>query len=143
MTIYSPSTLLTGPNHFEAGQAAGAVTLVPDMVDLISSFAGMFSSTQSTAGSGSWTLALADRGTRIRYNNAASGAFTVPPNASVAFEVDTVIMFCQVGAGQLTIAAGAGVTLQSPSTRTTRAQWSTIAIQQDSANVWVLSGDLT
>ena len=67
----------------------------------------------------------------------------MPPNASVAFPVGTVIEIVQYGAGQITIAPGAAVTLRNPSSLTTRAQYSTIGLRQRAANEWVVSGDLT
>lgn len=91
----------------------------------------------------SYTPVLADRGTCLEMSSTSPITFTIPPNSSVPFDVGTVIEICQVSTGQVTVAAGAGVTLRTPSSATTRAQWSTVSIRQRATNEWVVSGDLT
>ena len=76
----------------------------------------------------------------------AAGAlnFTVPPNSSVAYDIGAVIEVCQIGAGQVTLVAGAGVTLRTPTgTLTTRAQYSTVSIRKRGTDEWVVAGDLS
>jgi hypothetical protein len=46
-------------------------------------------------------------------DNASPIALTIPPNSSVAYGIGTQINIMQLGAGQVTITAGAGVTLNS------------------------------
>lgn len=94
-----------------------------------------------TAQTGAYTFALTDAGTEVDYNSTSAGTFTIPPNSSVAFPVGTVISCRQIGTGQLTIAAGSGVTLHTANAATTRVQWSLISITQISANTWVVDGD--
>lgn len=101
------------------------------------------SSQQSGTGSSAYTLALTDQDTVVEMTGATAATVTVPPNSSVAFPVGTIIEIHQYGAGQVTMAAGAGVTLRNPSSLTTRAQYSTIGLRQRAANEWVVSGDLT
>jgi hypothetical protein len=91
--------------------------------------------------SGNYTFALSDGGTEVDYAGSSAGTFTIPANASVAFPVGTVISCRQMGTGQLTIAAGSGVTLNTASALTTRVQYSLISITQAAANVWCLDGD--
>ena len=76
--------------------------------------------------------------------NASSGiTFTIPPHAAVAFPIGTVIEVFQYGVGQITIAAGAGVTLRSDGAKVkTAAQYATIGLRQRAVDEWVLSGDL-
>jgi hypothetical protein len=90
-----------------------------------------------------YTLVLADHGTVIRTTKATAQTVTVPTNASVPFAIGTVIEICQMGAGTVTLTAAGGVTINTPSSLTTRAQYSTVGIRQDAANVWIASGDLT
>lgn len=90
----------------------------------------------------SYTLVLADAGKAVEMNNAAANTVTIPPTSSVAFPVGTVLEVVQVGAGQTTIVAGAGVTLRPAGTLATRAQWATIGLRQRATNEWVVSGDL-
>jgi len=91
----------------------------------------------------SYTFVLADAGTEVDGNRATAQTFTVPPNSSVAFPLGTVISVRQLGAGQITIAAGAGVTLLTANAAVTRAQYSLVTITQDlaTANTWYVDGD--
>jgi hypothetical protein len=55
-----------------------------------------------------------------------------------------VVKVAQVGAGQVTFTAGAGVTLQVPTGKTAacRGQYSQVTLRMRLTNVWVLEGDL-
>jgi hypothetical protein len=64
---------------------------------------------------GDYTLVLGDKGYRIEMNKATALTLTVPPNSSVAFPTGTVIYPVRTGAGTLTIAQGAGVTITGSS----------------------------
>jgi hypothetical protein len=59
-----------------------------------------------------YTTVLSDDGKLLTCDNAASISVTVPPNSSVAYGIGTQINIMQLGAGTVTITAGAGVTLQ-------------------------------
>lgn len=96
-----------------------------------------------TVQTGSYTAAITDRGTCVEMNSASGLNFTVPPNSSVAFPTDSKITICQMGAGQVTIVAGAGVTLRTPSSLTARAQYSTLQVRKRATDEWVVSGDMT
>lgn len=141
MTIYSPDTLLTGPGHLESGQASGAISPVPDMVDLVESLAGIYAPTPKTTTP--YVLDLPDRGTCIEMNLAGANVVTIPTNAVHPFGVGTVIEVYQMGAGQTTV-SGAGVTIRTPTgTATIRAQYSSVSLRKRATDEWVLSGDLT
>src|SRR5581483_830988 len=60
-----------------------------------------------------YQLVLTDVGKTVEYDNAAGGAITVPPHATVPFPVGSVVRVLQFGAGAATITAGAGVTIHS------------------------------
>jgi hypothetical protein len=91
-----------------------------------------------------YTLALTDRGKAVECSNASAVTVTIPPNSSVAFPTDTVIGLDQIGAGQITVAAGAGVTIQSRSSMVKlTGQYSGATLRKRSTNVWLLTGDLT
>lgn len=97
----------------------------------------------STQASGTYTFALADAGTCVEGTSASAQTFTIPPHVSVALALGTVIEVFQFGSGQITITAGAGVTLLSDGGKVnTAAQYATISLRQRATNVWVLSGDL-
>lgn len=92
---------------------------------------------------GNYTLVLADSGTVIEMNSATGLSLTIPPNSSVAFAVGTTVEIFQYGAGQVTIVAGAGVTLRSPSGRVvTATQYASVMLRKRAADEWCLEGDL-
>lgn len=92
---------------------------------------------------GNYTLALTDRGKHI-YTNGATGTWTIPANASVAFPIGTVITLFNVGSGGYTISPAAGVTLfWYPSGTTgsrTLSQTGLGTLLKIATNQWVLTG---
>lgn len=60
-----------------------------------------------------YTLVLTDAHKVVTLNNASAITVTVPPNSSVAFETGDQVNLLQLGAGQVTVAAGSGVTLRA------------------------------
>jgi hypothetical protein len=90
-----------------------------------------------------YTLVLADGSKAVEVNSASAINVTVPPNSSVAFPIGTVIEITQIGSGKVTVAAGAGVTINSavPS-MATRAQWSSVALRKRGTDTWLLTGDM-
>ena len=60
------------------------------------------------------TAGLAEAGGYIRWTNTAAKAYTVPPQATVAWAVDTELHGRNCAAGNLTLTPGAGVTLNAP-----------------------------
>lgn len=90
-----------------------------------------------------YTLVLNDRGTVVEFTSGSAITATVPPNSSVAFDIGTILEIHQYGAGQVTIAAGSGVTLRSDGGKVkTAAQYASIGLRQRAADEWVLTGDL-
>lgn len=91
----------------------------------------------------SYTFVLGDDATCVEFTNASAVAATIPPHSAVAFPVGTVIECCQYGGGQVTLTAGAGVTLRCDSNKVkTAAQYATVSLRQRAIDEWVLSGDL-
>jgi hypothetical protein len=92
----------------------------------------------------SYTLVLTDAGKMVTMTNASSNTLTVPPNSSVAFPVNTRLDIIQYGAGQTTIAAGAGVTLYSSGSKLKlTGQYSGASLWKKATDTWVLVGDLS
>lgn len=91
-----------------------------------------------------YAFVLADAGKLVEGNNAATQTYTVPPNSSAAFTVDqTVINVGQYGAGQISIAAGAGVTIRSSGSKLKlTGQYSTASLVKIGTDEWWLFGDL-
>jgi hypothetical protein len=87
-----------------------------------------------------YTAVLADAGKCIEMNNASPNVLRIPPGV---FPLDTVLQWCQLGAGQTTVAPGSGVTLHQASSLTTRAQFSTGTARQRATDEWIIGGDMT
>ena len=91
----------------------------------------------------SYTLALTDEGKLVTLSNASAITLTVPPNSSVAFDVGTYIDLAQIGAGQVTVAQGSGVTVNATPGLKFRAQYAGATLRKTGTNTWLLFGDLT
>ena len=91
----------------------------------------------------SYTLVLADKDKIVEMSNASANTLTVPLNATVAYPVGTQINIIQTGAGQTTVAATGGVTINSTPGLKIRAQWSSATLIKRATNTWVLVGDLS
>jgi hypothetical protein len=86
-------------------------------------------------------LVLTDNGRLVTLSNAAAITLTVPLNSSVAFATGAVVNIQQIGAGQVTVAGDAGVTVNGTGTKT-RTQWSAASLIKTATNTWTLIGDL-
>ena len=92
----------------------------------------------------SYTLALADAGAVVTINNALAVNCTVPPNSSVAFPIGTRIDVVQWGAGQVSVVAGAGVTIRSSGSKLKiNGQFSAATLWKRGSDEWLLAGDIT
>ena len=90
-----------------------------------------------------YTTVLSDDGKLITCDNAASIALTIPPNSSVAYGIGTQINIMQLGAGTVTITAGAGVTLRSAGSKLkTDAQYALATCAKIATDTWVVVGNL-
>ena len=90
-----------------------------------------------------YTTVLADDGKLITADNASPIALTIPPNSSVAYGIGTQINIAQLGAGTVTITAGAGVTLNSAGAKLkTDAQYAVATCVKTDTNTWFVVGNL-
>ena len=90
-----------------------------------------------------YTLVLTDAQKLVTLTNAAAITMTVPPNSSVALGIGTQILLYQGGAGAVTVAAGSGVTINSPgSALDLYAQYSTALLLKIATDTWILAGDI-
>lgn len=90
-----------------------------------------------------YTLALTDAGKLVTLGTAAAGTVTVPPNSSVAFANGAAIAVAQTGAGQVTIAAGSGVTINSYGSAVKLAgQYAAAQLYKTDTNTWLLTGNI-
>jgi hypothetical protein len=102
----------------------------------------IFTDTVTNAQVASYTLVLADSGKMIEMNNASANTLTIPPNSSVALPVGTTITVLQTGAGQCTLTAGAGVTVNATPGLKLRAQWASATLIKRATDTWVALGDM-
>ena len=91
----------------------------------------------------STTLVLSDAGGVVEMNSATAVSLTIPAMASVPWVRGQMVEVVQLGAGQVTFVPDTGVTLRTPRSLTTRAQYSTVRLRMRGSNEWVLDGDLT
>lgn len=113
------------------GTLSSQTDLVSSLLVAQSELVGINAQTGTT-----YTLVLADAGKDIQVTNAAAITVTIPPNSSVAFAINTCICISQWGAGTITIAAGAGVTLVDAFGATTSAQYDGRVIQKVATDTW-------
>ena len=91
-----------------------------------------------------YTLVLGDAGKYVTLSNASAVTLTVPTNATVAFDVGTVVNIVQLGAGQVTIAGAVGVTVNSESSKLKlKGQYAVASLLKTATNTWVALGNLS
>jgi hypothetical protein len=90
-----------------------------------------------------YTLVIADLGKIVTLSNASGITLTVPPSV---FTTGNIINIQQIGAGQVTLAQGAGVTITSTGATASapklRAQYSAASIICTGSNTFTVIGDL-
>lgn len=92
----------------------------------------------------SYTLVLADGVDKLVVMNKGTAVnLTIPPNADVAFPVGTIIPITQKGAGQVTLVAGAGVTLTGTPGLKLSAQYALAGVVKLATNTWYAFGSLS
>ena len=89
-----------------------------------------------------YTFAATDRGKLVTMNNGSAQTVTVPPNSSVSIAVGSQVQVAGLGAGEITMAAGSGVTLRSTPGLKLRAQYSSVTCIKIATDEWILVGDL-
>jgi len=91
----------------------------------------------------SYTLIRSDKNKLIEVNNAGATTITIPADNTVDYPVGTEVRVLRTGAGQVTIAGAAGVTVNATPGLKLRAQWSSANMVKRAANTWVALGDLS
>jgi hypothetical protein len=126
----------TGVTSIASGVIVNADVSTTAAIDL-NKLADASTNAQTT----SYTLVLADKNKIVEMGVGSANNLTVPPNSSVAFPVGTQINVLQTGAGQTTVVAGAGVTVNATPGLKIRAQWSYATLIKRATDTWVLVGD--
>lgn len=92
----------------------------------------------------SYTTVLADDGKLITCDNASAITLTIPPNGTVAYGIGTQLNIMQLGAGQVTITPGAGVTIRSAGSKLkTKEQYAVATCVKIASDTWVAVGNLS
>lgn len=89
-----------------------------------------------------YSLVLADLGTLVQLDKASAINLTVPTNASQAFAVGAQVWLEQIGAGQVTVVAAGGVTINRDTGLKISAQWKMAALIKTATDTWDLIGAL-
>lgn len=132
-----------------AALAAGTNTNVLTMVAGVPAWAapsgGGASGINAQTGPGTYTLVLTDASkVEVQRSNASACSVTVPPNSSVAFPLGAQIAVrWRAGtAGQVSIVAGAGVTITTSDTLNLLKAGSLAVLTQEVTDEWALTGEL-
>lgn len=90
------------------------------------------------------TIVFNDSNTRIVYNNAADGNYTLPKTADVDIPIGAVVNFTQLGLGAAIFVAGAGVTIVSAEGDTveTNGAGATASAYKYTDTIWIVSGNI-
>ena len=92
----------------------------------------------------SYTLSsLTERDSLIEVASSSATTITIPADSAVNYPVGTALDILQTSTGQVTIAAGAGVTVNATPGLKLRTQWSSATLFKRSTNLWVVYGDLS
>lgn len=91
--------------------------------------------------SGNYTIQLSDYGKDVQSSGASAQAFTLPNSVTASIPVGWFCFVSQIGAGELSLVAGSGVTIQSPGGRLKVAeQYVQLEIVLDAENVYRIIG---
>ena len=90
-----------------------------------------------------YTLVAGDIGKLLTVSASTSASVTVPPSASVTWATGRNVAIAQLGAGQVTIVPGSGVTIRSDGSKTKiNAQYSGVQLYKINTDEWLLIGNL-
>lgn len=127
-----------------SGLGTGVATAAANAVDASGGLLTYASLVQTiNAQTDSYTLVLADAFKLVTMNKGSANNLTVPLNSSVAFSVGTRIDIAQIGAGQTTVVATGGVTINATPGLKLRAQYSGASLVKTATDTWLLFGDLS
>ena len=112
-----------------------------DTLTIAATTSGASYSAVRTQSGTSYTLAATDAGAYILTSGTTTVTITVAPQSSVTWASDTEIYFEQNNTGQITIAGGVGVTVNTSETLKTAGRYSVIALKRVASDTWTLTGE--
>jgi hypothetical protein len=118
---------------------AGQILLAAELDAMATAMIALNAQTGTT-----YTTVLTDDGKLVTLDNGSAITLTIPPNGTVAYGIGTQINLMQLGAGQVTITPGAGVTIRSAGSKLkTSAQYAVATCVKIASDTWVAVGNLT
>ena len=87
-------------------------------------------------------VAAAHIGRTIQWTKGTAGTVTLPRDSAAEIPIGGTVDVLQLGAGQVTMTAGAGVTLRASGGKVkTAAQYARVRATKIAADTWLVSGD--
>ena len=118
---------------------AGQILLAAELDAMATAMIALNAQTGTT-----YTTVLSDDGKLITCDNGSPITLTIPPNGTVAYGIGTQINIMQLGAGQVTIAPGAGVTIRSAGSKLkSKEQYAVATCVKIASDTWVAVGNLS
>ena len=134
----TPNPALQGPTGATGATGSTGATGATGATGSSSSVLAINTQTGTT-----YTLVAGDLNDLVTMSNASGITLTLPPSV---FSANDTINIAQFGAGQVTFAQGAGVTINSTGATATapklRAQWSTASVICTASNTFLVVGDI-
>lgn len=126
----------------EVGYLDGVTSAIQTQINAKASEAAVETATINAQTGTAYTLALSDRGQIVTMDNASANTVTVPTNASVAFDVGSVVTVVQKGAGLTTITGDTGVTVNGTSAGSVviLSQYQGVSLIKIATDTWIASG---
>ena len=126
------------------GTSASQWTTTPTITGLVTCSGGISAPLLINAQTGTtYTFVLTDGGKLVTASNGSAQTYTVPPNSSVAFPTGTTITIIGIGAGEVTLAQGSGVTINSKdSEKAIDGQHASVTLIKPATDTWQLIGAL-
>ena len=137
---------LAGSAVLPTGGTTGQALVKNSGTDYDASWTTLTSTRTINAQTGTtYTLVIGDaaRAAFLTMSNASASTLTVPPNSSVAFPVGSIVEGAQLGAGQVTLTPGSGVTLNGTPGLKVAAQYGTFGLLKTATDTWLAYGRLS
>lgn len=115
-----------------------------DWVDLAVAITDATQRTIANITGTTFTPGIADAGKALVFSNSSAITLTIPAESSTNYVIGQTFTLIQKGTGQVTVAAAAGVTLNSLSGyKKTSGQYAEARLIKTASNEWLLSGNLS